>query len=351
MIGPGRARGVAVALIAIAATGAVATVGLLLGGYDPVQAFGALVSGAFGSPQRFLSFTLVRSVPLILTGLAVAIAFRTGVWNIGAEGQLYAGAIAGVWVGLNVDGWSPLLAVPLALLAGGLAGTAWAAVPALMKLRLGVGEVITTILMNFIGIHLASILVHGALQESRGVFPQTDEIAEAARLPSMIPGTSLHAGFAVAVLLAIGFWFFFRRSAAGFRWRAVGASPRAADLSGGIDPGKTMFAAFLVSGFVAGLAGSTEISGRMFALFEGFSPQWGYTAIAVALLAGLDPVAVIVTGLFFGALEAGAGAMQREAGIPSVWVNAIQALVILAILAVDRPLQRWMSERESEDED
>ncbi len=137
---------------------------------------------------------------------------------------------------------------------------------------------------------------------------------------------------------------FFRYSAWGFRWRAVGAAPRAAQLSGGIHPGRTMFAAFLISGLIAGLAGAVEVGGRSFQLFENFSPQWGYTAIAVALLARLNPLAVIVTGVFFGALEAGAGAMQRDAAIPAVWVNAIEALMILAVLAADVAMRR-MGER------
>jgi general nucleoside transport system permease protein len=346
MIRSRRVRGLAASLAAVALTGVIVAVGLKLGGYDPGAALRALISGAFGTPQRFFSFTLVRSTPLILTGLAVAIAFRTGVWNIGAEGQLYAGAVAAVWVGLNAGAWSPFLAVPLSLLAGATAGILWAAVPALMKLRLGVGEVITTILMNFVGIHMTSFMVRGPLQEARGVFPRTDQIAASARLPSILPGTTLHAGFAIAVLLAVATGVFLRYSAWGFRWRAVGAAPRAAHLSGGIHPGRTMFVAFLVSGLMAGLAGAVEVGGRSFQLFENFSPQWGYTAIAVALLARLDPVAVIVTGLFFGVLEAGSGAMQRDAAIPAVWVNAIQALLILAVLAVDR-LLRDMAQRSS----
>jgi general nucleoside transport system permease protein len=334
----GRFRGLLTPLVSIVVTGLIVGIGLRIGGYDQGAALRALVSGAFGTPQRFLSFTLVRSAPLILTGLAVAIAFRTGVWNIGAEGQLYAGAIAGVWVGLNAGALHPLLAVPLSLLAGGIAGASWAAIPAVMKLRLGVGEVITTILMNFVGIYLASFMVRGPLQEARGVFPRTDQIAESVRLPPLVPGTTLHAGVAIAVLLAVLTWMFFERSAWGFRWRAVGAAPGAANVSGGIHPGRAMFGAFLVSGMIAGLAGAVEVGGRSFQLFENFSPQWGYTAIAVSLLARLNPLGVIVTGVFFGALEAGAGAMQRDAGIPMVWVNAIQALMILAVLAFDRRL-------------
>lgn len=333
---PDRARleAFGAAALALLATAVVAGVLLALGGFNPVTAVRALVGGAFGSRDALLSITLVRSVPLILTGLAVALAFRAGVWNIGAEGQLYAGAVAAVWVGLTLGGLPAVLLVPAVILASGMAGALWAAVPAFMKLRLGVGEVITTILMNFVGIYLAAYTVHGPLQESRGVFPQTDQIAEAARLPRLIPGTRLHIGFALALLLAGSLAVLFRRSRLGFQIRAVGASPDAARVAGRIDAKRVVLFSFLASGAIAGIAGGVEVAGVTYALYEGLSPGWGYTAIAVALLAGLDPVAVVVTGLLFGALAAGSGAMQRDAGIPSVWVGVVEALIILAVLAV-----------------
>lgn len=319
---------------------------LLLGGYDPLAAAGAMVSGAFGSWTTFVSITLVRSVPLILTGLAVAVAFRAGVWNIGAEGQLYAGAIAAVWVGLSFASLPSLMLVPLVLLASAGAGAAWAWVPTFMRLRLGVGEVITTILMNFVAIYLAAWMVHGPLQEARGVFPQTDAIGEAARLPLLLPGTRLHAGFALALLLAAGLAVVVRFTTFGFRLRAVGASGEAAAVAGRIDARRILLVAFLGSGAIAGLAGGVQIAGVTQVLYEGLSPGWGYTAIAVALLAGLNPSGVVVTGILFGALQAGAGAMQRDAGIPAAWVGVVEALVILAVLAIDR-VRRVVGEERS----
>lgn len=330
----------AVASAALTGTAVVAAIFLLIGGYDPVRAAAAMWSGAFGTSNALLSITLVRAVPFILTGLAVALAFKAGVWNIGAEGQLYAGAVAGVWVGLEGGGLPAWVLVPAVLTAAGVAGACWALVPALMKLRLGVGEVITTILMNFVGINLAAYLVHGPLQEPRGVFPQTAQIVEAARLPALIPGTRLHVGFALAVVLAVLLAVFLRRTRWGFQVRAVGASSRAAWVTGRIDANAVVFMSFLASGALAGLAGGVEVSGLTYALYEGLSPGWGYTAIAVALLAALNPVAVVGTAVLFGALEAGSGAMQREAGIPAVWVIAVEALVILAVLAVDQIRRR-----------
>lgn len=327
-------------LLALASTMVVAALMLVAGGYDPFTAAGALVSGAVGSREAFLSVTLVRSVPLILTGLAVALAFRAGVWNIGAEGQLYAGAVAGAWVGLAGGELPAWVLVPAVLLASGVAGMIWALVPTLMKLRLGVGEVITTLLMNFVGINLAAYAVHGPLQEARGVFPQTDPIAVAARLPALVAGTRLHVGFLLAVVLAAVLWGVMRWTRAGFVLRSVGTSPGAAKVAGRMNAGRTVLVAFLASGALAGLAGGVEVSGVTFALYAGLSPGWGYTAIAVALLAGLHPGAVVVTGILFGALEGGAGSMQRVAGIPATWVIAVEALVILSVLAADQLRRR-----------
>ncbi len=328
-----------VGVAALLVTLAVSALLLVAGGYDPVEAARAMVGGSIGSREALLSVTLVRAVPLILTGLAVALAFRAGVWNIGAEGQLYAGAIAAAWVGLGsgVPSW---LQVPAVLGAAAAAGALWALVPAVMRLRLGVGEVITTILLNFVAIQLTSYVVHGPLQEPRGVFPQTAPIAQSARLPILVPGTRLHVGFALAVVLAVALAVFFRHTAAGFRVRAVGASEPAARVAGRIDPDRVVLSSFLASGALAGLGGGVEVAGLTYALYEGLSPGWGYTAIAVALLAGLSPLGVIGTGLLFGALDAGAGAMQRDAGIPSVWATAVQAVLILSVLAVDQVWRR-----------
>ncbi|MEQ9569474.1 MAG: ABC transporter permease, partial [Longimicrobiales bacterium] len=254
----------------------------------------------------------------------------------------YAGAVAAVWVGLHAGGLPPWFAAPAVLAAAALAGAAWAAIPALMKLRLGVGEVITTLLLNFVAIDLAAWLVHGPLQEPRGVFPQTASIAEAARLPLLVPGSRLHVGFALALVLAGVLAVAFRTTRVGFFVRAVGASPDAARVAGRIPVGRVVAGAFLVSGALAGLAGGVEIGGVTYVLYENLSPGHGYTAIAVALLAGLHPVGVVGTAFLFGVLEGGASAMQRSAGVPAAWVDGIQALVILSVLVVDRVARRTL---------
>ena len=328
------------AAAAVLLTLALAAGSLWLGGFNPLSAGAAMMRGAFGSSSAILSITMVRAVPLILTGLAVALAFRAGVWNIGAEGQLYAGAVAAVWVGLIGGDLPWFVLVPLVLTSAGVAGALWSAIPALMRVRLGVGEVITTILMNFVGIYLAAFMVVGPLQEARGVFNQTDPIADAARLPLLVEGTRLHLGFLLAVMLGVGMWATLRWTRIGFEIRAVGAAPGAARVAGMISPDRVVLISFLASGAIAGLAGGVEVAGVTFALYEGLSPGWGYTAIAVALLGGLHPIAVIGTGLLFGALEGGAAEMQRAAGIPSSWVTAVEALVILSVLAVDQVRRR-----------
>ena len=347
--GPGsRSRAwepVLIAAGAVALTAVVGSILLLAGGHSPVAAAAALVNGSVGSWRTFVSITLVRAVPLTFTGLAVALAFRAGVWNIGAEGQLYAGAICAVAAGLSLA-WMPgLVLVPIVLGASAFGGAVWAAVPTVMRVRFGVGEVITTLLMNYVGIHLAAYMVHGPLQEARGVFPQSEAIPAAARLPLLLPGTRLHLGFAVAVILAIAMAVLMRRSRLGFQIRALGAAPEVARVSGRIRTTRVLAITFLASGAIAGLAGGVQVSGVTYTLLESFSPGWGYTAIAVALLAGLDPIGVIVTGVLFGALQAGAGAMQRDAGIPQVWVGVVEALVILAVLGLDRVRRTRRTER------
>ena len=329
--------------LALGATLGIAALLLTLGGHSAADAFQALAQGAMGSWSRFTSATLVRATPLLLTGLAVALAFRAGVWNIGAEGQLYAGATAGVAVATWASAAPGFALMPLTVGAGALAGMAWAWVPAHLRRRAGVSEVITTLLMNFVALFIVQFLLQGPLQEPRGVFNQSDRIPTAAELPTL-PGSRLHLGFFIALLLALGLWYYLARTPGGFRLHVTGASPGAARVSARFDPDRTAFRAFLFSGALAGLAGWVEVSGVTYRMFEDLSPGWGYTAIAVALLARLHPGAVIITAILFGGLAVGGGAMQREAAVPEVWVRGIEALVILSVLAVDRVLRLGRTE-------
>jgi simple sugar transport system permease protein len=306
---------------------------LFIGGYPVGTALAALWSGSLGSWYALTSATLVRAIPLMLTGTAVAIAFRAGVFNVGAEGQLLAGAAAAAAVALSISNGGAFTTIA-ALAAGALAGAAWAGIAALLRARFGVLEVISTIMLNFVALYAVSFLVRGLLQEPTHAYPQTAPLAAAVRL-ARVPGAGrLHLGLLVAVAVVVASGWAIRHTAAGFRLIAVGENAAAAASAGLIDVMRTTTRAFLLSGALAGLAGAIEVLGVTYALYEDISPGYGYTAIAVALLAGLDPWRVIAAALLFAALEAGAGAMQRDAGVPSTVASVIEALLILAVVGM-----------------
>jgi ABC-type uncharacterized transport system permease subunit len=314
----------------------IVTVVVAAGGYDVGHAGAAMWNGSAGSSYSFFSGTLVRATPLIIVGLAVAIAFQAGVLNIGAEGQLLAGAAATAAAGLAMAGWPALISIPAELTAGMLAGAACAGIAAILKRSFGVLEVISTLMLNFVALYAVSYLVRGPLEEPTHTYPETLRLTESARLPVIIPGQRLHLGFVLAAVLAVVAWWFVRSTATGFRIRTVGAGASAAASAGRVSVDRVVFGTFLASGAIAGLGGAVQVTGVTYKLYELISPGYGYTAIAVALLARLNPLAVIVAGIFFGALEAGGAGMQRDAGVPSGFVYAIEALVILGVLAVDR---------------
>ncbi len=319
---------------------------LVATGHAPGPALSALVRGSVGSGYA-LSSTVVRAIPLALAGLAVAVAFRAGLLNIGAEGQLLIGACVATAVGALLVTTPGLIAVPIMLATGALAGAAWAWIAAELRKRFGVLEVISTIMLNYVAMHLTGWLVRGPLQEPTRIYPQSTSLPVSQQLPVLIPGTRVHIGLLLAVMLAVGLWWWLRETASGFRLRAVGLNPFAAASAGRISVSRTTLAAFLLSGALAGLAGSVELTGVTYALYENFSPNYGYTAIAVALLARLNPLAVLATALLFGALEAGAGAMQRDAAVPNVVVSVVEAALILMVVAADRLQARRVSRAEA----
>jgi simple sugar transport system permease protein len=222
----------------------------------------------------------------------------------------------------------------IALISGAIAGAVWAWIAAELRRRYHVLEIISTIMLNFIAIHFVSFLVRGPLQEPTRIYPQTLSLTAAARLPQLIPGTRLHFGFIIALFIAAGLAWVFAKTAAGFRIRSVGASPTAARIAGKINVERTSTLVFLFSGALAGIAGGVEVGGVTFALYENLSPGYGYTAIAVALIAGLNPLGVVASGIFFGFLETGAIALQREFAVPSSIASIVEAALILAALTV-----------------
>ena len=305
----------------------------------------ALFRGSLGSGYAITSGTLVRATPVILTGLSVAIAFRAGVFNIGAEGQLLAGAAAAAGISLFPVVGSSYASSWIALVAGACAGGAWAGVAALLRARFRVLEVISTILLNFVALDLVGYLVRGPLQEPLHIYPQSATIGMAARLPRILPASRLHAGFVIAIAAAGVAWWIFALHRCGIPTARCGRKSRRRSSRGrNRCAGEPLVGHSFVSGAIAGLAGAIELTGVTFALYENISPGYGYTGIAVALLARLDPSAVVASGLLFGALEAGASAMQRDAGVPSVVVSIVEAIIILGLI-VAWPLElRTVSE-------
>jgi simple sugar transport system permease protein len=311
-------------LIALAAgAAAISLVGLAGAATGHPDLLPILLRGSLGS-QFALEGTLLKTVPLLLTGLSVAIAFRAGVWNIGGEGQFIAGALAAF-----VASRFGLVA---AILAAMLAGALWASIASLMRLWRNAPEVLTTILLNFIAIHLLGWCVNGPLQESNGQYPESETAGAA--LP-LLGASELHAGVILAVVVAIAAWFLLYRTAEGLRLRATGLNPFAAQ-NAGVNVRAQIVRAMALSGAFAGLGGALELLGVTHRLYERFASGYGYSGIAVALLAGLHPLATIASSTFFGALVTGAGELQRSANISSQVATLGQALVILALALFGR---------------
>ncbi|MBC8135505.1 MAG: ABC transporter permease [Fibrella sp.] len=315
--------------------GAVVLAGIVkAAGASPVAVAAALYKGAFGSRYN-LAETVIQATPLLLTGLAVAISFQCRLFNIGAEGQLVVGAMAAVAVGTQP--FPPSLQLLLCLLAGVSAGALWAGIAALMKIYRGVQEVLSTLLLNFVAVQLLAYAVRGPIQEAAKYYPKSDPVNIPARLLLLLPATDdspaarLHAGVFIALAVTLLVWFYLRFTAGGFALRVVGAGAGAAELAG-ISVRKTLMKTFLLSGALAGLAGAIQVCGVTYSLGDRFSGGYGYTAIAVALLANRSPGWIVVSSLFFGALTAGSSSVQT-AGVSPVVIQVMQAVVLFALLA------------------
>ncbi|MDQ8164302.1 MAG: ABC transporter permease [Gemmatimonadota bacterium] len=330
-------------LFAVGGAIAVAATIITLAGLDAGAALRAAVDGAFGDSFAVLSATLKRMTPLLMLGIAVAVAFRAGVLNIGAEGQFLAGATAATAVALRLPGRFGPLVFLAALAAGAIAGAGWAAIAAWLRRRYLVTEVVSTLLLNFVALNLVGFLIRGPLQEPTGAYPQSSTIPDVGKLPLLFAEHRLHLGFLIALATALGTWWVLKFTAAGFRLRATGASPDAARSAGQIPVERVQAMALVASGAIAGLAGASELTGVTHALYEGISPGYGYTAIGVALLGGLHPGGIVIAAIFFGALGAGADAMQREAAVPAEFASVVAAIVILCVLAVPGLMARFTS--------
>jgi simple sugar transport system permease protein len=324
----GAAAGLVVGALIIAASGA-----------DPLTAYAALGRGALGGP-RPLTETILKATPLIIMGLGLVIAFRCRIWNIGGEGQYFAGALAGTVVGLlgqaSLPGW---LLIPLMLLAGIAGGAAWAALAAWLKLAFGVNEIIATIMLNFVALYTVSYLARGPLRDPMSYLPQSARLEDVARLPTL-PGSRIHLGVLIALLLVPAIYVLLWKTTAGFRLRAIGSSTRVA-LATGINVRAGVALAFLTSGALAGLTGIIEISAVHARLKDGISGDYGFTGILIALLGRLHPVGVLLAGAFFAILTIGAQSMHTSLGLPIALSQVLQVVVILVVLVADALARRW----------
>lgn len=314
--------------VAIAAAFLIGGLLLLLAGYDVALSFRALWDATFSSLRNF-TVSLNRSSPLIFTGLAVAIAFRGSVFNIGAEGQLLVGAIGATLTGLYLSMLPGFILIPVMILSGAVFGAAWAFIPGLLKARYGVSEVITTIMFNYIGLQLVGYLVRGPLRDASQAEPQSYPIALQAWLPNLIPGTRLHFGYFIGIFIAVGLYYLLFKTYAGYEVRAVGLN-QDASRTAGISVEKTMVGTMLVSGALAGIGGAIEV-GNLHYLIEGISPGHGFTGIAVSVLASNNPLGIIFTSFLFGSLSSGAMTMQRTAGVSANFVQVFQGIMIVGI--------------------
>lgn len=325
--------GAARAALAILVAAVVTTVVIALARGNISLAFSSLWQGAFGSPYA-IGTTLVRATPLLLTGLGVAIAFKARMWNIGGEGQFLVGALLASFLATNCPATRSLpmaLLLPAMMLGGCLAGAVWALVSGWLKTARNVPEVISSIMLNFVAIELLSYLVNGPMERADHSQPSTEPIANAATLPIIWPQTPLHAGFVLALFAAVVVGVLLTATRMGFAIKVVGANSEAARVAG-IRVERTLLAAMLWSGALCGLAGAVELSGVVGFIPEGYSPGYGYQAIAVALLGRLDPIGVVLSALFFGALSAGSDNMERMAGIDHNVGYVIQAVSLLVLL-------------------
>lgn len=322
------------AVVIIAFGGSLAVGLVILGalGVSPGRALAVMLNGAFGSRMAF-GDTLVFMTPRLMTALAALIAIRCGFYNLGGEGQLQFGAIGAVLPAtLLPQAWG-LALLPLSILGGALFGAFWGVIPAVLKLWRGANEIIVTLMMNFIAIYLVKYLVEGPLQPRASNFNMSAQIARGAQLPILLPGTRLHAGVVFALLIAAALWFLLYHTGFGVRLRAAGLSPRAAQLQG-MPLSRLILSSMLISGGIAGTGGAIEVLGVQYRLIEGFSSDFGFGGLAVALLGGLEPLGAVIVALYFGAISSGTIALQSVLSIPSAMALIMSGLPILLLAGI-----------------
>lgn len=307
---------------------------LLFQGINPFTAYGSMFAGAFVGKYE-ISFTFMEFIPLAFAGLAVTLAYRCGVFNIGVEGQLYISALFTTWVAVSFPNLPGVILLPLCLICGVLMSGLFAAIPAYLKVKHGMNEVLICMLLNYVGINMVGLAVNSFLRAPNQPNPNSEMLPKSTWMPIILKGTQLHAGFILVFILAFVLYYVLFKTTLGYQVRSVGLSQKASVYSG-INVAKTMMSSMVASGMIAGLAGSMVIMGGQHRLLSNFLVGYGYDAISVSLLGGLNPIGVLFTAFFFGALKSGGNAMQISVGIPVSVVSVINAIAILSILGISQ---------------
>ncbi|MGM0877722.1 MAG: ABC transporter permease [Bacillota bacterium] len=296
---------------------------------NPIEAYGVIWNGAVGNMDSFKE-TLIKATPLLFAGLAYTFAYRSGLFNIGAEGQIYVGALTGAMVALLFHPLPFAIHLPITLVFGMIGGALWAGVAGWLKVKTGSSEIISTIMLNYVGIYLVSYMVTGPLKEAGGNLPQTASFPDSAIIPRILD-SRLHYGFFIAICCAIVLYWILNHTSWGYEIRSAGLSQRAPKIMG-IPVDRNYLLVMMVSGAMAGLGGIVEIAGVQQRLLQNFSPGFGYDGIAVALVGGAHPIGNIASSILFGGLRSGANSMQRLTGTSTSFVYIIQAIIIILVL-------------------
>jgi simple sugar transport system permease protein len=315
---------------------------------NPLVAYGEMLAGAFGSVSG-LTQTLVKATPLLLVGLGICIAFRASVINIGGEGQIIVGALAATWFPLTFRAWPGWILIPSTLLVGFLAGAVWGFIPGILKARLKVNEILSTVMMNAIALQLMNLMIRTVLMDPAGVtagtyLAQSERLPEQVWLTRLVPQTLLHTGTLIAVALAVVVYIFLWRTTIGYRIRAVGLNPDASRFSGINVPFYQALSLTLAGGF-AGVAGAIEVIGVQHRLLEGITSGYGFSGIVAALFGGLHPLGTIPASILFGGLLVGGDKMQRAVQVPNSLIDAILGLVVLFVVGSALWSRRWAARR------
>jgi len=338
-------RAISVPVVSVILAALIGAVILLVSGADPIVAYKALLEGSFGSMKAF-GRTLEKATPLVFSGLAVSFAFKAGMFNIGAQGQLLLGALTSAAVGFGVHGLPPVLHVLLALFAGLAAGALFAVIPGVLKTSTGAHEVITTIMLNYVAINVTDYFANGPWKDTTpgNLVARTPAILDSAVIPRI---SEIPLGFFIAVIFAVAVWWLLYKTTFGFEIRTVGLNPHAAKYAG-IKVAKTLILTMVLSGLLAGLGGAVETQGVVGRYQPGFNVGLGFDGITIALLGKTNPIGNIPAALLVGAMKAGSSQMQFQAGVAKEITDVIQALILFFVAA--DVIVRWLIRMRETDE-